>query len=423
MKSKLTRLEGTSKQFNIEVAKQDVDKVFEEVLIDIRKEATLPGFRKGNAPMDIIKKKFMEEAREEVKKRLIPEAYQQALDEHGVMPVSYPEVWDVKFEPSGNLTFKAKSDAEPDFQVARYKEIKVTREKIGVGESEIEEAMSRVRGMFAELVDVDRPAGKGDLAACDEEVYVEGKLLGKKRENLIIEVDKDASPFGIGGELLGTKPGDKKDISVDIPQDHQVKEYAGKKLLFKIEVKGVKEKKLPELDDELAKKLGKEKMDEVRQEIQGRILEGKENDSKVVMKDQIVSYLLKKHSFDLPPVMVKRQHEVLLARAEDDLKQKGVSPEDIASKKDELRTKLLEDARDKVKLYFVLDKIAAEEKIGVTEEDVEAWFRSLAASLGKPYENVRKYYEEHGLVGGLEEQLREEKTLEFLLEQASVNEK
>ncbi len=423
MKSKMTKLDGTSRQFNVEVAKEDVNKMFDEVLADIRKEAVVPGFRKGNAPMDMIRKNYMKDAEDEVKRRLIPEAYQRALDEHDSTPVSYPEVWDVKLEVSGAMTFKAKADMQPEVQVANYKGIKVRKDKARVSDDEINEALSRIRNMFAEMADVDRPVQKGDFSVCDAEMFIDGQSVSKKRENMFVEADKDASFFGIGEELCGLSKGDLKDIEITLPENYPDKKFAGKKALFKLAIKGVKEKKVPALDDELAKKMGKENIEDVRKEVSVRIFESKEEEKKVSMKDQIVEFLLKKYSFDLPPTMVNRQLEVLLAKAEEDLASKGIEKSAIESNREDLKKKLLDDAKDKVKLYFILDKIAEQESIAVSAEDSDEWLKALAASLNRPFESVSKYYEEHDLIGGLNEQLREEKTLGFLLDEALVTEK
>lgn len=423
MKSKLTKLDGTAKQYNIEIPKELVTKAFDEVLEDIRKEATLPGFRQGRAPVDMIRKNFMKEAEEEVKRRLIPDGYQKALEEHEIDPVSYPEVWDVKFEASGALSFKAKSDAAPEFDLAKYKEIKLKKDKVLVSDAEVDEALTRIKNLFSELADVDRPIQKGDFGILDADMFIDGKAMAKKRENMCVEADKESSLLGIGEHLCGLKKGDKKDIEVELPENYPDKKFAGKKAVMSVEVKGVREKKAPELNDELAKKVGKEKIEDLKEEIKAKILESKEAELRTGMKDQVIGFLLKKHSFELPPSMVKRQFDVLMTKAEDELTQKGLDAAAIETHKEELGKKLVENAKDKVKLYFVLDKIADAENLSVAEEEIDGWIKALAGSLNQPYDKVKKYYEEHDLMGGLAEQLREEKTLDFLVDEASVSEK
>lgn len=423
MKSKLTKLDGTSKQFNIEISKELVTKAFDEVLDGIRKEAAMPGFRQGKVPMDMVRKNFMKEAEEEVKRRLIPEAYQKALEEHEIDPVSYPEIWDVKLEVSGAMTFKARSDAAPKFDLAKYKEIKVKKDKISVSDAEMDEALTRIKNLFSELVDVERPIQKGDFGILDADMLIDGKVISKKRENMCVEADKESSLLGIGEQLCGLKKGDTKEIIVDLPAGYPDKKFAGKKAVMRIEVKGVREKKVPAMDDELAKKVGKEKIEDLKEEVKSRILESKEAELRTAMKNQIVEFLLKKHSFEFPPSMVKRQFDVLMAKAEDELAQKGLDAAAIETHKQELSKKLSENAKDKVKLYFVLNEIADAEKISVSEEEIDEWIKALAGSLNQPYDMVKKYYAEHDLMGGLAEQLREEKTLDFLVDEASVSEK
>ncbi len=423
MKSKIRKLKGTARQFEIEMPKETVDKVFDDVLEDIRKTAQIPGFRPGKAPLEIIRKSHYEGAADEVKRRLIPQAYQRVLKEHDLSPVSYPEISDVNIGPAGTLTFKAKVDIHPEFRVQRYKGLKVATRKVSVTNEEVDETLARLRNMHADFVETDRPIQKGDFGICDVETFMDGQSISKKRENMWIEADKEASLLGMGEELCGMKKGDKKDVEVTLPENYADKKYAGKKAVFKVEIKETKEKKLPELDDELAKKLGKNTMGEAREEIRTQLMERKEASSEIAMKNQILEQLFKKHPMDLPASIVERQLKVLMQKAENELAQKGVNKETIESHKEGLRAQLLKEAENKVRAYFILDAIADLEKIDVTDEEMDNWLKSLADSYNQPFDNVKKYYQDHDLLGGLKEQLREEKTLDFLLAEAVITEK
>ncbi|MEA3488732.1 MAG: trigger factor [Candidatus Omnitrophota bacterium] len=420
MKSKIKKLNGTTKEFFVEMPKETVDRMFDEVLEGIRKTAKIPGFRPGNAPLDIVRKNYSEDAADEVKRRLIPQAYQQALQKHEIRPVSYPEISEVLIGLSGILTFKARVDAHPEINLRKYKGLKVTRNKISVTDEEITETLERLRNMNAEFPEIDRPIEKGDFGICDIETFINGEVIAKKRENMWIEADKEVSLLGMGEELCGLKKGDRKDIEVTLPENYPDKKYAGKKAVFRVEVRDVKEKKLPELDDELAKTLGKNSLDEAREEIRTQLLERKEANEKVNMKNQIMEQLLDRHSFDLPASMVSRQLKVLMERAENELSSKGVDKETIGSNREEMKGRLSKEAERKVRLYFMLDKIGDREGIDVSEEEIDSWLRSLADAYNKPLEEVEKYYKEHDLISGLKEQLREDKTVDFLLSEAVV---
>ncbi|MGB2600608.1 MAG: trigger factor [Candidatus Omnitrophota bacterium] len=420
MKSKVKKLGGTAKQIDIEMPKEAVDQAYNEVLEEIRKTAKIPGFRPGSAPLDIIQKNYRKDAEDEVKQRLIPRAYQMAIQEHNIIPVSYPEVSDVALEIAGVLKFKATVDCCPEVNIKKYKGFKVTRQKISVTDEEVSETLDRFVNMNADFTDTEEPLEKGQFGVCNVETFVDGESVSKERENMWIEADKESSLLGMGEELIGLKKGDTKDIAVTLPETYPDKKYAGKKAVFKVEVRETKKKELPALDDELAKKMGKETISEVRDEIKTQLLERKDANEKINMKNQIMEQLLKKYSFDIPESMVKRQLKVLMDRAEADLLQKGVDKESIEGHKEKLKDQLAREAEDKVKIYFILDEIASVEKIVVEDEEIEEWLKGLAASYSQKYEDVKKYYEEHNLMDGLKEQLREEKTLDFLVEEASV---
>ncbi|MFH1836726.1 MAG: trigger factor [Candidatus Omnitrophota bacterium] len=421
MKIKVKKLEGTARELDIEVSKEAVENVYNEVIEDIKKTAQIPGFRAGKAPLDMIKKRYNNDAMEEVKRSLVPEAYQEALKEHDMDPLSYPELFDINLSLSGKMTFKARVDIHPEIDLRKYKGIKVETKKIEVSDKEIEEALKSVINIHAEFAEVDRELKKGDFGICDVETSINGEIISKKRENMWIEVDKEVSLLGIGEELCGLKPLDEKDIEADLPENYPDTKYAGKKAVFHVKVKKVKEKKLPEVNDEFAKKLGKETMKEVKDEIGTQLRDRKNANEKVGMKNQIMKQLIEKHKFDLPHSMVTRQLKVLLDRAENELIQKGVGKGEIDKHKNDLKETLRKEAENKVRVYFILNEIAKKEKIETEEEELNDWLKNLALSYNQDVESVKKYYNENDLTEGLKEQLREDKTLDFLVKEAVIS--
>ncbi len=421
MKSKIKKSNGTARHMEIVLPTDRVDKVLKEVLQEIRKEADIAGFRRGKAPEDLVLSNYREKIMDETKRRLVPQAYQDALAAHKVTPVSLPELSDVVMDPKGELSFTAKVDARPEIKLKRYKGIKAERRKITVTDDEVEEALSRVRNMHAEFIGTDGPIRKGDYGICDVEAFIDGKLISKKREKAWIEANRENSMLGLGEELCGMNAGEKKTIDVTLPEGYPDKKYAGKKAEFTVEVKEIREKKLPEMDDELAKKAGKETIAQLREELRTQIMERKELNDKIKMKNRIMEFLLKKHDFDLPESMVNRQFDVLMKRAKDELVKKGVDEKAIESHTGKLNEQLMKEARNKVRIYFILDEIADQEGISVTDEEVDAWLESMSGYYNQEFDDVKKYYEEHDLLGGVEEQLREDKTLDFLLSEAAVS--
>jgi trigger factor len=423
MKSKVKKLDGTAVQFEVEMPKETVDQVIEEVLQDIGKTAKIDGFRPGKAPLDIIRKAYHKDAVDEMKQRLLPSAYQEALNKHEINPVSYPEVSEVVISPAGTLSFKATVDTHPEVNVKKYKGIKVTVQKVKVTDEEVEEAIERVRNMNAEFIDIAGPLARGNFGICDVETRIGGEVISKKRENMWIEVDKDASLLGMGEKLEGMKKGDSRDIDVTLPENYPDGKYAGKEAVFSVTVKETKEKKLPGIDDELAGKMGKDNLADARADIRTQLLEMKESNMRVSMKNQIMQELLDKCPFKVPGTMVAKQLKVLMDKARTDLLSKGVDEKAIAEHSAKLEEQLGKDAENKVRLYFILDKVGDLENVEVSDEEVDTWLGALAANYNQSLDSVKKYYEEHDLIGGLREQLREDKTLDFLVSEATVTEK
>ena len=423
MKSKLKKLKGTARELDIMLSSGEVNKALDDILEEIRKTAKISGFRPGKAPLDIVKKQYEKDAMDEVKKRLIPEAYQQALNENNLDPVSYPVISDILLDKDGALSFKAKVDVYPDVKLHKYKGLQVTKQKVILEDKELDEAILRIRNMHAEYPEKDSHIEQGDFGICDVEAFIDGKAITKKHSNMWIEADKDSSLLGLGEKLCGMKKGDCKEIDATLPENYPDKKYAGKAATFNVEIKDVRTKRLPELNEEFAKKLEKNSIDEMKEELRAQLLARKEYNEKVKMKNQIMEELLKKNTFDVPESMVERQLDVLVEKAQNELAQKGVDQKTIESEKDKLKESLKKDAENKVRLYFILDRIASEEKIAVEDNEVEDWIRALADSYKQPFENVKKYYEEKNLLPGLKEQLREDKTLDFLLSEASIAEK
>ena len=422
MKTRIKNIEECRKLLQIEVSKELVKKTTEEVYENIKKVAKIPGFRPGSAPRDLIVKNYSKDAKEEVLRRLIPEGYKEALKSHKVMPIGEPEISKIDFDFEKPLSFEAEVDIYPNFKLKSYKGIKVTKTRISVSDQEMKDALTRIQGLSAKYNDVARSVKKGDYTVCDVEAFMDGKLITKKNNNMWIQAEKNASLLGMGEELVGLNKGDTKEIESKLPDNYPDKKYAGKLAKFKVVIKEVKEKVLPELNDEFAKTMKIESVDALKKEIETQLFARKENGLKVGMENQILDKLLKDNKFSIPSSIAKRQKEVFAKRLEMDLLQKGLPKDEVDKKINELDPKLKEDAVDKVKIYFMLDDIAVKENIEVNKDDIEQRLQTIALSTQRPVEEVKKYYEKEHLIGGLAEEIKEVKVLEFLLKNANVTE-
>jgi trigger factor len=423
MKSKINSAEKCMAIFEIEVPKETVDKAFDEVYAEITKSANIPGFRAGKAPKELVKKHYVKEAKKEVMNHVIPDAYQKAVAEHKIEPIGYPEITDLVFEEGKAVTFKAKVDTRPKFKLKNYKGIQVDRKKAAVKDEDINKALENLREYSAKYVAVeDRPVQLNDYVVTDMDCMVDGKPAHKKRENLWLYVDKDSLMSGLTEKMIGMKKGEERDIDVVLPDRYPDKAIAGKTAKYHVNAKEIKVRSLPNVDDEFAKDLGKENLEQLKKEIAQELEKKMKSDSEMAMENQLLNKLIDDNSFDVPEGMVKKQIQMMTENAKAKLQEKGFKKEDLDGKEDEISGRFKDDAERQVKLLFILDRIAAEESIEADKKDLENAYKTISAQAGKDEKEVREYYEKQGLEDNLLERIREEKTIELLLKNADIKE-
>lgn len=423
-KSKAKKMEECVTCLDIEVSKDAIDKAFEEVYDELARVVNIPGFRVGKAPKDLVKKQYAKDAHQEVLKRLIPEAYRKAIEEHKLTPVGMPAISDVSFEEGKLLSFKARIDTRPEFKLKSYKAIKLYRKKADVKPDDVEKTLESLRGVHAKYIAAgDRPVEMGDYVVADLDCSVDGKPFHKKRENIWLVVEKESFIPGLGEKMVGMKKGEEKDVESTLPKEYPDKALAGKIAVYHVAVKEIKVRQLPNLDDEFAKDLGKDNMtalkDAISKELEARIKASVEIDT----ENQLLNKLMDDNVFTVPASFVKRQTDFMVENSKQRLVDKGFKREELDKKDDEFRAKCKDDAVRQVRLMFILDEIAKNEHIDATEEDLENSYKSIAAQANTTPEEVKKHYEKEDMVDNLLDKIREEKTVEFLLKNAEITEK
>lgn len=422
-KSKARSIEACSTIFEIDVPKESVDKAFEEVYGEITKVASIPGFRAGKAPVELVKKHYAKNASEEAIKRLLPDAYAAALKEHGIIPLGSPEISDMVFEEGKAMSFKARVDTRPKFTVKNYKAIAVTRKKVSIDGKDVDKTLENVREMHAKYESPgERPLQMGDYAVSDLDCLADGKPIHRKREDLWLFLDKDTIALGLSEGMVGMKKGDEKDIEVTLSKDYPNKDLAGKKVIYHVKVKDIKVRKLPEIDDSLAKELGKDNLENLKKDIASGLEEQAKRNAEIEVENKVLAKLIDDNDFAVPGGFVNRQLGYMVENAKRHLIEKGFKKEDLDKKDDELKGKFKNDAVRRVRLLFILDAIARAEHIDVGDGDVEEAYKAISSQTGKPEAQVKEHYEREELVEDLKEQLREGKVIEFLVKSAKVTE-
>ena len=423
MKTKIKKTDECEAVFEIEVGQEAISKAVEDVYDELSRVVEIPGFRAGKAPRDLVKKHHKKAAKEEALKNLISEAYSMALKEHGIHPISMPEITDLNFQDGKPLSFKAKVSTRPEMNLKDYKGIKIEKKPLELKEDDISKTLENLRVINAKYIAQEaRPLQTGDYAICDLDCAIDGKPIHKTRENIWILVEEDALTLmpGLAEKMAGMKKLEERDCEVVLPDKYPNKDIVGKKAVYHVKLKEIKVRQLPTLDDDFAKDLGKDSLAELKDSIAKELKEHFQNQIEQDMENQLLSKLIDANTFNVPKPFVARELRYLVEDAKAKLAEKGFKKEDIDARGKEFEERFRPDAVKRIRLAFILDEIADREAIEVDKKELENAFQSIAARANQPVSKVREHYEKEGLTGSLAEQLRENKTIQFLLKEANV---
>ncbi len=402
----------------IEVPEQDVRAKMEEAFRNLSRDLALPGFRKGKAPRELIVRRFKEEVRGQVLKDLIPEAYLQALKATNLSPVSEPQVEDVSFQDGQPLRFKTTFEVRPEIPLKRYKGVEVFKEKVVVSEQEIENALRFLQEQAAEYVPMEGwPALREDLVILDYDAFVGGRpLKGGQGKNVSVILGSRAFLPGFEEQVVGLHKGEVKEFVLDIPPDSPEEEIAGKRILFKVVVKEIKKRRVPPLDDELARTVGEcENLGELREKVHRDLLAQKEREQEERLKERILEKIAEAHPFELPESLVEEETEDLLAEVRGTL-----PPRERDREVKTLQPKAQEAARKRLRAAFLLDAVAKAEGLEVSQEELDRECEALAASLNQEKAILKAFLEREGRLEGLKARILRRKALDFLYQHAKI---
>jgi len=419
------------KLVRVELDATAVNTAFDAVTKDYQKQAALPGFRPGKAPLPMVVKKYDAEIKDEAKRKLIGDAYRKAIDEQKLQVVGYPDIEEVQFGRGQSLQFTATIETAPDFQLPEYKGLPATLETKSVTDADVERALDLLRGQHANYNTVARPLASGDIAVVNYTGTCEGKVITElaptakgltEQKNFWVETTEGKFIPGFAEQLIGASASDKRTVNVEFPADFVTKELQGKKGVYEVELVEVKEKSLPALDDELAKKFGAENLDALKVGVRADLENELKYSRSKNLRGQLVRALLGKVNFDLPESAVANETRNVVYDLVRQNTQRGIARELIENQKDEIYAMAAGNAKERVKLAFVVGRIAEQEKIQASQEDVIKRAQQLAMMYQTPFEQFIKDLQKRNGVNELYEQVLHEKVLELLEKNAIITE-
>ena len=423
MKVTVEELSPSKRALNVEVPTERVADRVEAVFREWGQKLQLPGFRRGRVPREVIRRRFEAEVNEEVLRALIPDSYQEALTQAAIEPVSQPAVEDIHFHAGEPLRYRAVVEVKPPVTVQDYRGVALEREKVEVSDQELDRALEYLREDAAEYVPMEGwPALKDDLIILDHDGSVNGKpFKGGSGKNLTVALGHEGYLPGFAEQLAGAQKGETKQFSLQMPADYPRKELAGRTVDFRVTVKEVKKRRVPELNDEFAKSVGDvETLAALRDKLRQQLLQRKTREQDATLKRALVDKLLQQTAIEVPETMVEREAAALLDELAMTFRATGGRPEGLPDDPEALKTHARETATRRVKEALLLEAVAKQEGLTVTEEEIAAEVNTLAGLYRRDPASIRRAMEDPARRAGLAGRLLERKALDFLFQHATV---
>jgi trigger factor len=416
------------KRLKIEVPANRVQEAYERVASDFQREARIPGFRPGHAPRTIVLKRYGKDIESETQRTLVPEAYREAVEEKKLRVVSSPEIEDVKYQPGMSLSFSTMVEVVPDFAMPAYKGLVLKKQETAVTDADVDQALENLANQRATFDDAPaRPVAMDDFAV----ITYSGTLEGKPIVELVPDVKhlghnaqfwlwmrKDGFLPNFAEQLVGLNKGEKRTIEIEFPGNFPQEAVAGKKAQYDVELLDIKIKKAPPIDDAFAQELAQMDLAPLKERVKENLRAEKEAQAGRASRTEIMQKLVAAVDFDLPPSAVEEETHAAVYDIVAENQARGIAPNVLEEKKDEIYANAAKSAKELVKFKFVANRIAEQENIDVTREQLAQQVGLLAQREGIPIEKMADKIQKNNALGHLRQQILRQAVLDFVLKEA-----
>jgi trigger factor len=410
------------RELDLEIPADEVSKKMESVAKEFARVARVPGFRPGKAPVALIRKRFADDIKGEVVQSLVPQRVEQAVSEQKLTPVSQPHVEKLDFSEGQPLKFRAVFEVLPEFELANYKGLELEMPALDVTEDDLTKTLEEMRERAAAFAPVEgRPAQDGD--------FVQLKLLGTpagggeplQADSVLCHIGAEETMEPFNENLRGANTGDHKNFDVAYPADYPDAKLAGKTYHYSVEVLGIKNKKLPELNDEFAKDVSDATtLEELKTKVREGLNAARDQKYKDLLRERVLAAIVKLHDFPVPESLVEHQMDARLERVVRSLAAQGVDPRAVNVDWVSLRRRQQERATDDVKAELIVDRVASAENIDVTQEEVHHELERLASHSGESVAAIEARLTKQGALDRMKAKLRSDKTLDWLAQNSRI---
>jgi trigger factor len=410
------------RELDLEIPADEVSKAMERVAKEFARVANVPGFRRGKAPISLIRRRFADDIKGEVLQSLVPERVEKAVAEQKLTPVSQPQVDKLDYAEGQPLKFRAVFEVLPDFELRDYKGLEIEIPAMDITDEGVAKTLEEMRERAAAFAPVE---GR----AVENNDFVQLKLLGTpagggdplQADSVLCHIGAEETMEAFNKNLRGAKAGEHKNFEVVYPADYPDAKLAGKTYHYAAEVLGIKTKKLPELNDEFAKDVSDATtLDELKKKVREDLEHQRDHKHKELLHEKVLAAIVKLHDFPVPEALVEHQMDVRLERVVRSLAAQGVDPRAVNVDWVTLRRRQQERAADDVKAELIVDRIATAENIDVTEQEVDQELQHLAGHGGESAEAIRARLTKQGTLDRMKAKLRSDKTLDWLAQNSRI---
>ena len=425
MSVQVEKLEKNMAKLTIEVPAEEVEKALQNAFLKNKNRISVPGFRKGKVPRQMIEKMYGPEIfYEDDVNEMIPDAYEKAADECGEDIVSSPVIDVTQIEKGKPFIFTAEVALKPDVKLGKYKGVEIDRVETAVTEEDVDAEINRERERNARNIEVtDRPVKDGDMTVLDFEGFVDGVAFeGGKGENYSLTIGSGAFIPGFEEQLIGAEIDKETEIHVTFPEDYQAEDLKGKDAVFKCTIREIREKELPELDDEFAGEVSEfDTLEEYKADVRAKLTETKEKEAKNLREEAVVEAIVKDSDMEIPEAMVETRQKQMVDEFMQSITMQGLTPEQYyqftGASRERLIAQVKPQAEKRIRARLVLEAIAKAENITASEEDYEDELKVMAETYQMEVDKVREMLPEKN-AAQIKEDIAVRKAAEFAVANA-----
>ncbi len=393
-------INSVKKKLHIEIPNEVVAQKLDQAYKSLKKTAKIKGYRPGKAPRSVLERLFKKDVHSDVLSKLLQNSLINAIKEKDLKVIGTPKIDPPELDAKKPYKYDATIEVQPEIDDIDFKELKLKKKLYSVSDEEISAQLKIMQQNLAQQKTVEeaRPIQKGDFALIDYEGFKDGKQFAEtqKTENFTLKVGNDQIFKEFDEQLIGMNPGESKEINIHFPEDYFNRELANLDITFHVKLNGIREEVLPKIDDDFAKDLGKyETLDQLKNAISDNLRQGYEKKTEQELNEQMFTALIAKNDFEAPDIMVEYELNGIIADVERSFAQNNTSMEDLGLSKEKLSEKYRDTAIKQVKRHLILKKLIEEEKLTVSDEEIDNGFKVMSKVFNKPLEEISSFYKQN----------------------------